>query len=136
MTAYEIYDIINKLESPEYYEIAIQNNVGDIEGACKIIQDCFECDKQTANEVIEIMNKVVEDSLRSKGIEPLTREQMNINNEVERLRQENRPKCPTCNSTNIKKISSFSKVAGASMFGLLSKTARSQFQCNNCGYKW
>ena len=47
-----------------------------------------------------------------------------------------KPKCPTCGSTNIKKISTTSKVAGAAMFGLFSKTARSQFCCNSCGYKW
>lgn len=46
------------------------------------------------------------------------------------------PKCPTCGSTNIEKISTTSKVVGATMFGLLSKTARSQFKCKNCGYKW
>ena len=46
------------------------------------------------------------------------------------------PKCPTCSSTNIEKISSFDKAAGAVMFGLFSKTARSQFKCRNCGYKW
>lgn len=51
-------------------------------------------------------------------------------------RAANAPKCPTCGSTNIKKISVTSKVAGAAMFGLLSRTARSQFCCNNCGYKW
>lgn len=48
----------------------------------------------------------------------------------------NLPKCPTCSSTNIEKISSFDKAAGAVMFGLFSKTARSQFKCRNCGYKW
>lgn len=47
-----------------------------------------------------------------------------------------KPKCPTCSSTNITKISTTSKVAGAVAFGLFSKTARSQFKCNNCGYKW
>lgn len=46
------------------------------------------------------------------------------------------PKCPTCGSANIEKISTTSKVVGATMFGLLSKTARSQFKCKNCGYKW
>lgn len=46
------------------------------------------------------------------------------------------PKCPTCGSTNIKKISTASKIVGASLLGLLSKTANSQFKCNNCGYKW
>lgn len=50
--------------------------------------------------------------------------------------EENLPKCPTCSSTNIEKISSFDKAAGAVMFGLFSKTAKSQFKCRNCGYKW
>ena len=48
----------------------------------------------------------------------------------------NTPECPTCHSTDVKRISDARKVAGALMFGLFSKTAKSQFQCNNCGYKW
>lgn len=48
----------------------------------------------------------------------------------------NLPKCPTCNSTNIKKISAVSKAGGMFMFGIFSKTAKSQFQCEDCGYKW
>lgn len=48
----------------------------------------------------------------------------------------NTPKCPTCGSTNIQKISVTSKAVGASLFGIFSKTARSQFKCRNCGYKW
>lgn len=47
-----------------------------------------------------------------------------------------KPKCPTCGSTNIKKISVGSKIVGAGLFGIFSKTARSQFKCNDCGYKW
>ena len=46
------------------------------------------------------------------------------------------PRCPTCGSANIEKISFASKAFGATMFGLLSKTATSQFKCRNCGYKW
>ena len=52
------------------------------------------------------------------------------------IHSSNIPKCPTCGSTNIEKISSLNKAAGAVMFGLFSKTAKSQFKCNNCGYKW
>lgn len=48
----------------------------------------------------------------------------------------NKPKCPTCGSTNIQKISGASKAIGFVAFGLLNKNARSQFKCNNCGYKW
>lgn len=47
-----------------------------------------------------------------------------------------KPHCPTCNSTNVQKISDLRKAGGALMFGLLSTTARSQFECKNCGYKW
>lgn len=48
----------------------------------------------------------------------------------------NQPHCPTCGSTNIEKISATSKAVGAVAFGLFSKTAKSQYKCKNCGYKW
>lgn len=46
------------------------------------------------------------------------------------------PRCPTCHSTNIRKISDLRRGAHAVAWGLLSTTARSQFECKNCGYKW
>lgn len=55
----------------------------------------------------------------------------------QQLQQEqNQPKCPTCSSTNVRKISASKKMAGAIGFGLLSKTARSTFECLDCKYKW
>lgn len=47
------------------------------------------------------------------------------------------PKCPTCNSTNLQKISTGNKVGSAALFGVfaighISKT----YKCLNCGYKW
>lgn len=45
-------------------------------------------------------------------------------------------KCPACGSTNVHKISGIKKAVHGYAFGLFSKTARSQFECNNCGYKW
>ena len=50
--------------------------------------------------------------------------------------QPNKPHCPTCNSTSIKKISDIRRGVHGAMWGLLSNTARSQFECKNCGYKW
>lgn len=49
---------------------------------------------------------------------------------------QNIPKCPTCGSTNISKISGIKRAVLGYAFGLFSKTARSQFECKNCGYKW
>lgn len=50
--------------------------------------------------------------------------------------QPSTPHCPTCNSPNIKRISAASKAVGVGLFGIFSKTARSQFECKDCGYKW
>lgn len=46
------------------------------------------------------------------------------------------PKCPTCGSTNIKKISGLSKVGSVAMWGLLSRKVHKQWHCNNCGSEW
>ncbi|MFR2774884.1 MAG: zinc ribbon domain-containing protein [Anaerostipes sp.] len=46
------------------------------------------------------------------------------------------PRCPTCGSANIQKISIGAKIADVSSFGLFSSNIRKPFKCNNCGYKW
>lgn len=50
--------------------------------------------------------------------------------------QQNTPKCPTCQSTNIKKISVTSKATNAVLFGLFGNKRKKQFHCNSCGYEW
>lgn len=47
-----------------------------------------------------------------------------------------KPKCPTCGSNNVNKISTMNRAVHGYAFGLFSKTARSQFECLDCGYKW
>lgn len=46
------------------------------------------------------------------------------------------PKCPTCQSTNIRKIDGVERGASIAMFGLFSKKINKTFKCNNCGYTW
>lgn len=48
----------------------------------------------------------------------------------------NKPKCPTCNSTNLKRVSTTSKVASVAMWGLFSQKAKKTWHCNSCGYEW
>lgn len=48
----------------------------------------------------------------------------------------NIPKCPTCGSTNIEKISLTKKALGGVMFGLFSSDVRNTMRCKNCGAKW
>lgn len=46
------------------------------------------------------------------------------------------PKCPTCGSPDVEKISMGKKAVGGVLFGLLSSDVRKTMHCKNCGYKW
>ena len=47
-----------------------------------------------------------------------------------------KPHCPTCNSSNIKLISTTSKVVNTAMFGIFGTKRHKTFHCSNCGYEW
>lgn len=55
---------------------------------------------------------------------PYTKEQISL------------PKCPTCHSTNIKKIGTGERVASVVGLGILSKKINKTWKCCNCGYTW
>lgn len=48
----------------------------------------------------------------------------------------NMPECPTCHSKNIVSVSQTKREFSAFLFGIANPTARAQFECKNCGYKW
>lgn len=48
----------------------------------------------------------------------------------------NKPKCPTCGSTNIKNIGGVERGASIWAFGIFSKKINKTFKCGNCGYTW
>ena len=50
--------------------------------------------------------------------------------------QANLPRCPTCSSTNLRKVSTTSKVVNTALFGILGTKRHKTFHCNNCGYEW
>ena len=50
--------------------------------------------------------------------------------------QSNIPKCPTCGSTNLSKVSTMSKAGSVFMWGLLSQKVKKTWHCNNCKYEW
>ncbi|RHV20497.1 hypothetical protein DXB71_17720 [Blautia sp. OM05-6] len=72
---------------------------------------------------------------KQKLIERVTQRRQQQSNQ-QKQSSANQPHCPTCGSTDIIKISAAKKAMGAGLFGLFSKTAKSQFECKNCGYKW
>lgn len=48
----------------------------------------------------------------------------------------NNPKCPTCQSTNVRKIGSIERGASIATFGIFSRKINKTFKCNDCGYTW
>lgn len=84
--------------------------------------DCFAVDKREYRESpegIEEQNQQTRKWMRS---------QQNSNIGV--------PKCPTCGSTNIRKISTGERMVSVGILGLFSKKINKSFKCNSCGYTW
>lgn len=55
---------------------------------------------------------------------------------VEQPTPQNIPRCPTCGSTNVEKISTAQKAFGFALVGLFSSNLGKTMHCKNCGYKW
>ena len=56
--------------------------------------------------------------------------------EVEQKQENNIPHCPTCSSTDLKKISTTSKVMNTAMWGIFGTKRHKTYHCNSCGYEW
>lgn len=55
----------------------------------------------------------------------------------ERQAKENsKPHCPNCNSTNICKITTGNRIASGAVFGIFSSNIGKTMRCRDCGYKW
>lgn len=46
------------------------------------------------------------------------------------------PRCPTCQSPDVEKLSTATKIVSTGFFGLGSKTVGKTYKCKNCGYYW
>lgn len=55
---------------------------------------------------------------------------------LDKQRETNKPKCPTCGSTNVHPISSGKKALGFLTVGIFSSSFGKSYECENCKYKW
>ena len=58
---------------------------------------------------------------------------------IEQFKQQinnNKPKCPTCGSTKLSKVSTISKAGSVALWGLFSQKVKKTWHCGNCGYEW
>ncbi|MBD5136388.1 MAG: zinc-ribbon domain-containing protein [Lachnospiraceae bacterium] len=92
------------------------------------IQVCPDCGKQLEYYETEIIdnntNLVVERSVEESQ------------KDLQNTQFSNKPKCPTCHSADIKKVSVTSKVTNTALFGIFGTKRYKTFHCNNCGYEW
>ncbi len=78
---------------------------------------------------------MVNENLGSPSLIP-TKNQSVANYAISQNITTNVPKCPTCQSTNIKKVSGISKIGSVAMWGIFSQKVKKQWHCNNCGSEW
>lgn len=48
----------------------------------------------------------------------------------------NMPTCPTCGSIDVTHVTQTRRSLNRWAYGINDPTARAQFECKNCGYKW
>ena len=117
--------------------------------------ECMKYWGEKYNSNIENNNKINSEALYNCWLEYKNRGQVFNHNEINNYRgtdtgniilpevsvkkdvEPNIPKCPTCQSTNIKKISGLSKAGSVFMWGVFAvgRTSK-QWHCNNCGSEW
>lgn len=60
--------------------------------------------------------------------------------ELDRQRQirecNNKPRCPNCSSTNIRRISNINRAVSVATVGVASSKIGKQYECLNCKHKW
>ncbi len=133
MTAYEIWDQLNHFVIDPQTDEDVGNTVQELwddnkeSEAIQYIKVFFKCDEKTAEDAFNIFKEKMGPSL--------TPEQIARANAVAREWQ-NKPKCPTCQSQNLKKISATSKVVNTAVWGIFGTKRHKTFHCNNCGYEW
>ena len=110
----------------EYNKIGIYQGM---EGCIEYIQNLTGCDREIAQQIINNRKSLMPSTETPQEYEYRTRK---ANKEV--MESLNKPKCPICNSTNIKKISGLSKAGSVALFGVFAvgKVSK-QWKCSNCG---
>lgn len=101
--------------------------------------------KEYLNNTVDIKQKIKEEYIDNSPEfdEELAKKREKENEKVLRstescvsTQSKNIPKCPTCGSTNVNKISTTKKATGFLAVGVFSSNLGKTMECKNCGYKW
>ena len=111
----------------EYYQMNHSQRVANrynpqYEIVCKYqFPEIYEYNEQKSQQEYEVLQRKAQQKMIEKE-------------QIEK--QQNTPKCPTCGSTNIEKISAGKKAIGFVAVGVFSSNFGKTMHCKQCGYKW
>lgn len=94
------------------------------------VTDNFKCEKCGSNKYLVAENEYEKVLICDECAECYVVEQKKIRP------TSNVPKCPTCGSSDIEKISVTSKAVDTVIFGILGTKRYKTFRCNKCKYEW
>ena len=89
-------------------------------------------DKKIFDEYIKGNSQFDEELYRSR----INKEKLLQQATFDKQRESNKPKCPTCGSTNVKHISTLNRAVSIGVFGLFSSKIGKNYECLNCKAKW
>ncbi|WP_310602407.1 zinc ribbon domain-containing protein [Anaerosporobacter sp.] len=136
-------DAMKKIADKLYEEISIVEHYNDGSSGnnehimkwypiYQVLTHGSECIKKP---ILSILNQEdSSDETRYEELQDMINDHLGDNTEMVIL--ENVPKCPTCGSTNIYKISGISKAGSVAMWGLFSRKVHKQWHCKNCRSEW
>lgn len=118
------------LNSKDIFSLCKDHTARGVQAAIEYIVNETGCGRDEAKDVIEDilhMDTLQKDKtvLEFHGLEPNPPQQPVYI-----------PRCPVCNSPNVKKIGATRRLINLGVIGLASSTARSQMECRDCGYKF
>lgn len=119
---YEEYDDIDE-------EVRLKNYAGALQKLISITN----CDESVCQKYIEQVKNDLDMIAKELG-EDFTN---TFKKDMPRPVVSHTPKCPICNSYNLKKITSLSKAGSVLMWGVFASGRTSkQWHCNDCGSEW
>lgn len=85
---------------------------------------------QLSNSSIDKVKPVVDKIVQTKEIPKV------LNLPIQQVEEDNKPKCPTCGSTNIKPITATERATSIIGLGIFSKKINKTYKCLNCKCTW
>ena len=109
----------------------------EIKDALQYLINETGCTEEEANDVVDEIKDLMKYSLKQSVNKHTYNHQSTQSSKlIQSTQTQNIPKCPTCGSTNIRKIKTGERTVSIIGFGIFSRKANKTWKCENCGHLW